>query len=545
MRVNKEKDMGIDQPAKSRSGHGGARPSKRRLILSSIQREFLSVFIMLLTIVGIEAVAAATGHFNAAGLVLLGGFVAAAIYGGFRAALVCCGILALYIYLIYTYPISSFEVKSEGRLRAMLETLILFPTIAVIVGLVQAKLRKARTEELRAKTTLRSVEFQKDAALEANKFKSHFVSSMSHELRTPLNAILGFAQLLELKYDDPDIQESSGAIIKAGKHLLNLINEILDLAKIEAGQLALSLEPVDLDSVVSQVFEMTKAEADHVGVRLIANKEPAGEHIVMADHRRLLQVLINVVSNGIKYNRRGGSVLIERQMTSDGACEILVTDTGTGVLESEKEALFEPFVRVGDNEVEGTGLGLSLARSFLTLMGGSVELKSSSASGSTFRITLLAGDGEAPSIPKKVSDRASCMLDTGEKTVIYIEDNASNYRLLELAFKSWGCNNLIWGVDGRTGLNLARSRTPDLVLLDLNLPDIRGEDVLRRLKADPETTAIPVVVVSAEAAPKLMTKLIGLGAADYLTKPINLTELARVVEGVFEGKASTAAEART
>jgi CheY-like chemotaxis protein len=357
---------------------------------------------------------------------------------------------------------------------------------------------------------------------------------MSHELRTPLNAVLGFAQLLDMRYEDPRILEATQAIIKAGNHLLMLINEILDLARIESGTLSLSIEAVELAGVVEHALDLTGPLAIKAGVSIEVDHGSFVGVVVKADSRRLLQALINVISNAIKYNRPSGRVSITGH-DERGSFRIDVEDTGTGIAEEDKPRLFEPFMRFGDLNIEGSGLGLTVTKNFLQRMEGQIGLAKSSPEGSTFFITLKKAD---PTDLKDGKEAAAAMGESpkieGSPTVLYIEDNLSNLRLLELATEDWGGIRLLSAVQGQIGLELAKAHLPDLILLDLHLPDIPGYEVLNMLKSDPATADIPVVVISADAMSRQIKRLIEAGAHDYLTKPIDLRRLGDVVRGILE-----------
>src|SRR6266542_3699779 len=347
-----------------------------------------------------------------------------------------------------------------------------------------------------------ALEQAKEVADRANHAKSEYLSRMSHELRTPLNAILGFAQLLEMDGLQGEQGESLGHILSAARHLRALINEVLDIAAIEAGRLPLSVEPVAVAEVIGEAVELMRPLADQHGVLLVGSSTAACDDFVLADRQRLKQILLNLLSNGVKYNREGGSVRVVCEPGVDGRFRIEVADTGPGIPDEAVDLLFVPFERLSASltGVEGTGLGLPLSQRLAHAMGGSLGVATTVGQGSTFWIELPVA--ERPSRRGKrrqqhpVEQRSE--QPASPLTVLYIEDHASNLELVERIVQRRAAS-LISAMRPVLGLELAREHGPDLVLLDLQLPDIPGEEVLRRLQADPRTAGIPVVVLSADA----------------------------------------------
>jgi PAS domain S-box-containing protein len=371
----------------------------------------------------------------------------------------------------------------------------------------------------------------KAQAEDANRAKSEFLSRMSHELRTPLNAILGFAQLLDLDELDADQRESVGQILRGGRHLLDLINEVLDLSRIEAGRLALSLEPVSLQVAATQAVSLIAPLAAERSLSIMVD-EIDPELYVAADIQRLRQVLLNLLSNAVKYGAAGGSVRIFVADAGEGWVRLGVRDTGSGISQAQVGRLFSPFERLNhtDSEIQGTGLGLVLSRALMEAMGGRIGVESVVDEGSTFWIELprensplLHTDVPAPPPPPPVAAGSS-------RTVLYIEDNPSNLRLVERVLASRSHIRLITAMQGSLGLELAQKHRPDLILLDVNLPDMVGEEVYRRLRTNPDLRDIPLVVVSADAIPAQVERFRRLGAHQYMTKPFDVEHLRSVVD---------------
>ena len=377
----------------------------------------------------------------------------------------------------------------------------------------------------------------------ANRAKSEFLSRMSHELRTPLNGIIGFAQLLELEAQGAEQRESVEMILKSGRHLLDLINEVLDIARIEAGKLALSLEPVLVSEVVAAALDMLRLEATTKRIEVVVT---GLEGYVMADRQRLQQVVLNLLSNAMKYNRAGGVVRVSSEADPSGRVRLSVSDTGRGIAPEMIGRLFTPFDRLGAEQttIEGTGLGLVLSHHLVEAMGGSLSATSTIGQGTTFTVELRRA--ESPTVE---SDRPSNRT-AGEDdhdgirgTVLYIEDNLSNLRLLERILARRPGVTLLSAMQGSRGIELARDHQPDLIILDLHLPDLPGSDVLARLSTDPRTKRIPVVILSADATPGQIKRLLEQGAREYLTKPLDVKQVLAVVEETLakvEGGSSSA-----
>ena len=366
----------------------------------------------------------------------------------------------------------------------------------------------------------------------ANRAKSDFLSRMSHELRTPLNGILGFAQLLQMESLPADQEESVTHILKAGRHLLGLINEVLDISRIEAGRLQLSLEPVPVGDTLRGAVDLVRPLAAQRDIELVAEVADDHRH-VLADRQRLQQVLLNLLSNAVKYNRTRGAVAVSCEERSGGRLRMLVTDTGHGISPDKIERLFTPFDRLGADGagIEGTGLGLVLSKHLVEVMGGTLDVTSQVGVGSTFAVEfpLTAAPADALKLPA-ASPTVQAERGEGRMVVLYIEDNVSNLRLVEQVLGRRPQTTLLSAMQGQLGLDLAREHRPDLILLDLHLPDVPGDEVLRRLREGPQTRGIPVVILSADATPGQVERLLAAGAQAYLTKPLDVRQLLALVD---------------
>jgi PAS domain S-box-containing protein len=368
----------------------------------------------------------------------------------------------------------------------------------------------------------RALELAKIEAEQANVAKSEFMSRMSHELRTPLNSVLGFAQILQMELEAPSELEMIGYIVKSGGYLLELINEVLDISRVESGSIAVSLELVSIEALVGECLTLVSGDAAAAGVEIV-DQCGVARH-VRADPQHLKQALVNLLSNAIKYNHEGGTVTLTCDEDA-GRVRLRVTDTGPGVAPQLLDRLFAPFDRLDAESkgIEGTGLGLALSKGLMEAIGGSLGVESEPGTGSTFWLDLP--------LATTSTDFAEVELDVTQHsesnaalsaTVLYIEDNIGNVRLLERLLVHKPNVRLITSLEGCLGLQLAQQHRPDLILLDVHMPDLSGYEVLELLRGDVRTASIPVVMLSADASHEQIQRFRDAGARDYLTKPLDL-----------------------
>jgi PAS domain S-box-containing protein len=391
----------------------------------------------------------------------------------------------------------------------------------------------------------------KAVAEKANLAKSDFLSSMSHELRSPLNAILGFAQLMDS--DSPPAtsaqKESIAQILQAGWHLLKLINEILDLAKVESGQVPMSREPVSLTEVMLECQAMIEPQAQQRGIRLTFPRLDM-PHFVQADRTRVKQVLINLLSNAIKYNRTGGTVEVKCTHGTPERIRVSIKDTGAGLPPEKLAQLFQPFNRLGQEAgiEEGTGIGLVVAKRLVELMGGVIGVESTAGEGSVFWFELISvaephlsmEGSEATALAQPHVTRGARL-----HTLLYVEDNPANLKLVEQIIARHPDMRLLTAVNGNVGIKLARDNQPEVILMDINLPGISGIQALKILREDRVTAHIPVIAVSANAMPSDIKKGLKAGFFRYLTKPIKVNEFMNALGTALEFSAAGAGNTDT
>ena len=435
--------------------------------------------------------------------------------------------------------------KDGSRFPALVSVTALRDATEAIIGYLLIGTDNTAGKAAEAIVQERNIQLEnaRSIAVKANLAKSDFLSSMSHELRSPMNAILGFAQLMESEQPPPPASqmECITQILQAGWHLLKLINEILDLAKIESRQVPLQLEAFSLEDVLLTCQGMVEPQANQHNIKMTfpVLSKPV---YVWADRTRVKQILINLLSNAIKYNRKKGSVEVSCLEQPLDRVRISIKDTGTGLTEGQISQLFQPFNRLGQEagEEEGTGIGLVVAKRLVELMGGEIGVESTPGEGSTFWFEFTAV--EAPDLP--YAENVSISLDSlllVQKSrvhkILYVEDNPANMRLVDKIIARIPNTTLLMATDGALGVEMARKNLPDLILMDINLPGINGFEALKMLRADPLTEHIPVIALSANAMLLDIEKGLMAGFYSYITKPINvdnftnsLNEVMRVID---------------
>lgn len=432
---------------------------------------------------------------------------------------------------------AALEVSSQEIAREAEDRKIAQQEVMRLNAGLEMRVRE-RTAELERSN--RELELATIAAEEANRAKSAFLSSMSHELRTPLNAILGFAEILVTDAMPTTLAQKkdfTNHILKAGRHLLTLINEILDLAKVESGAMTLSVEPVAIAEVMQECRAMIEPLGHQRNIQTIFPDDLG--LAVLADRTRLKQVLLNLLSNAVKYNRASGAVAVECEPIGAERIRISVRDTGVGLSPVQLEGLFQPFNRLGQEAglVEGTGIGLVVTKRLVELMGGAIGVSSTSGIGSVFWIELKSA---SPPVTRPdegiVPARARAQFaqhDASVQTLLYVEDNPANLKLVEEIIRFRPGLRMLSAPDAHLGIELACVHLPEVILMDINLPGMNGIDALKVLQETPETANIPVIAVTANAMPRDVTAGLHSGFFRYITKPINIEELNKAIDSAL------------
>ena len=404
----------------------------------------------------------------------------------------------------------------------------------------QEKTLKVLARQVVSQLTLRKTVRELESA---NQTKSDFLSAMSHELRTPLNAILGFGQLLDLNPDEPLTTGQKGCvdyIVKSGQHLLDLINDILDLAQIEAGRVELSIEDISPSKVIDDCLSMVSALAQGRNIQIAIDNVTGADVLVRADHVRLKQVLLNLISNAIKYNREDGHIRITADRSGPHMLRLNVTDTGQGIPADQMDDLFKPFNRLGaeTTDIEGTGIGLVVSKDLVELMGGAIGVQSTEGKGSTFWVDLPLAETKMADKVRDVQSAAavksrSPSVDLSGK-LLYVEDNPDNLILMDMIVEHIDGLSMISAHTAELGIELARQERPDVIILDINLPGMSGLDAVKTLRGMSETQTTPILALSAAATQGDIKKGLAAGFDHYMTKPIQVAELIKAIQGALD-----------
>lgn len=450
-----------------------------------------------------------------------------------------------------SYEITHRLLMPDGRIKYVTERGVSYfdsegnpirsvGTVQDVTKLKQAEMSlKDLNEELEQRVQKRTELLlnAKEEAERANSAKSEFLSRMSHELRTPMNAIMGFAQLLETDQETPltpDQADNVREIFHAGKHLLELINEVLDLARIETGRIELSMEPVEVPSLIGECVALLQPLTSEHRIELKLGIDRTCT--VQADRLRLRQILLNLLSNAVKYNRDHGSVQIACQFGAEGKVRISVHDNGRGIAPEALPRLFKPFERIESayDGIEGTGIGLALSKRLVEAMGGSIGVESIAGVGSTFWVELPAAEAKVYLPSDFSADDAMQSTYATAHTLLYIEDNPANLRLVQKIISTHTSLRLLDARTAEQGLVLAKAHHPNLILLDINLPGMNGFEALRHLQEDPATCDIPVIAISANAMERDIKKGLAAGFADYMTKPLDIPKLLTLLDTLLK-----------
>jgi PAS domain S-box-containing protein len=429
--------------------------------------------------------------------------------------------------------------RRQGRYLTRDKRMVWIQSIVTLLRDVQGQPHRivGVVEDITEHLRLAEAERAREIAVAANLAKSEFLSRMSHELRTPLNAMLGFAQLLELDQSHPlpaSQRPWVAQIQSAGWHLLDMINDVLDLSRIESGTLNLQPDKLDLREIIAAALPLLERDIQRRGI-IVTQNVPEDQARVVGDSTRVKQVLINLLSNAVKYNSDGGRIHIATRASHRDSIELIVTDTGLGMTAAQLAQLFQPFNRLGRERsaLEGTGIGLVISQRLAELMGGALRARSTAGEGSSFILGLPRAE-QPDSVVADLEDAKTTSSDYHQRCVHYVEDNETNVEVMRGILSRRPQVRFDVSITGLDGLAAIRARRPDLILLDMHLPDIDGLELLRHLKADAGTADIPVVVVSADALAAQIEAAMKAGALQYLTKPVSVSQLLSVVDSVLD-----------
>ena len=382
-------------------------------------------------------------------------------------------------------------------------------------------------------------------AIRSSKYKSEFISSMNHELRTPMNSVLGFAQMLELNAEEPlskDQKSSLEHIIRNGNHLLELISHMLDFNKIEEGELPIDVEDVPAREIIDASLYLNQARASQEGIEIIDKTGDENLPLLWTDRTRLIQVLLNLLSNAVKYNRDNGKVTLSSQRTADQMMRISVADTGIGIPPEKRDELFNPFERLGRElgQIDGTGIGLSITKKIIELMGGRIGFESQYGHGSTFWVEVPLSRDQSPDENKMgATDTADNEPESRTDNapaykILYIEDNPENVILMEAIIGQLENVRMVNAYNATLGFDLATSKKPDLILMDINLPGMNGIQALKLLLRTEQTRDIPVIAITSNNTPKDIDAGLEAGFKAYITKPIKVPEFLRTINRILD-----------